>query len=111
MQPRVNMVPDGTSSGSSPMCWNIVETVIWVPHLQYPSSPLRRSLWHWRVQRWQLSRMRFAISILRSRNDCFGVGRSCRVFLRVSISFSRLSNSSVRWSWSCHSLFSGACGL
>jgi len=43
VQPRVKMVPEGTSSGSSPMCWNRVETVIWVPHLQYPSSPLRRS--------------------------------------------------------------------
>ena len=111
VQPRVNMVPDGTSSGSSPMCWKIVDTVICVPQLQYPSSPWWRFLWHWRVQRWQLSSMRFAISIFRSRYDCSGVGKSSRVFWRVSIWFWRVLNSSVSLSWSCHSSSSGSCGL
>lgn len=37
VQPRVKIVPEGTSSGSSSMCSKMVETVIAELHLQYPS--------------------------------------------------------------------------
>src|SRR3989337_4581576 len=96
-QPSVNIVPDGTSSGSSPVCSNMLETTIWVPHLQYPSCPANRLAPHLRVQKWQLSKMRFAISIFRSRYDFSGSPKSSKDLRLTSISSSKRQKSSVSW--------------
>src|SRR3972149_9195493 len=111
VQPKVNMVPEGTSSGSSPMCSNMVETVIFVPHLHQPSSPLSLLTPHLRLQKWHFSRIRLAISIFKSRYDFSGVSNSSRLVWRASICFSSWQYSSVSLSWSAHSLCVGSSRL
>jgi hypothetical protein len=69
VQPKVKMVPEGTSSGSSPKCAKILETAIAVPQPQKPSLPLALLTPHLRLQKWQFWRILAAISSFKSKYD------------------------------------------
>ena len=88
----VNMVPEGTNSGSSPKCAKMLDTIIVQPLLQYPNSLACRLTPHLRLQKWHCCRILFAILSFKSKKDFAGVGSLLR-FLLVHIFRSILSNS------------------
>ena len=64
------MVCDGINGGSSPICRNS-EAILGVVTLHFPVVVVL-SILHWCSQNSQEVKMRLAISILRSSNDCLG---------------------------------------
>src|SRR4030043_443646 len=88
VQPIVKIVPEGTSSGSSPICSKILETTISFPHLQYPSSPVLLFAPQLCAQKLQPRRILLAISTLRSKYDFCGNGNSSRHLCPLSICLS-----------------------